>query len=68
MNHLSYETLYNLKDMLIKQINKENKAVDLFNMDAIRLEKLQNDLKVANQLLAKKRRSEAKAKKQSVTI
>ena len=54
MKHLSYETLYNLIDTLNKEINKEEKATDLFNMEDTRLTKLQNDKKIVRQAIAEK--------------
>lgn len=54
MHNLSYETLFNLIDMLNEQINKEEKAVNFFEMDDIKLYKLQQDLKLVKQAEAKK--------------
>lgn len=55
MKHLSYATLYNLEDELKKQINMEKQAITfLDDYSEIKLQLLQNDLKLVKQAIAEK--------------
>lgn len=49
---LSYDTLYDIKFMLNKQIEKELQALNLLNYDDGTLAKLRNDRELINQAIS----------------